>query len=38
MSGYVKINTDELRRVYILVEKVHDFMHQPLNYKDIENL
>jgi hypothetical protein len=37
MSDYVKVNVDELRRVFDLVEKVHDFMDQPLNYKNISD-
>lgn len=31
MGDKVEIDLDEIRRVFELIEQVHDFLHQPLN-------
>jgi hypothetical protein len=37
MGDKVEIDLDEIRRVFELIEQVHDFLHQPLNYGDIHS-
>jgi hypothetical protein len=37
MGDKVEIDIDEIRRVFEIIEQIHDFIHQPLNYSDIES-
>jgi len=36
MSDKVEVKTDELKRVFLLMEEIHDLFHQEDNYKGSE--
>ena len=36
MSTHVTVELDEVKRVYLLIEKLHEFFHQPMNYENTE--
>lgn len=38
MDAYISIPLDEARRVFELLEKLHELMHQPLVYRDIRQV
>jgi hypothetical protein len=37
MAEKVLVDVDEIKRVFEAIEKIHDFLHQPLNHVDIES-
>lgn len=37
MGEKVEIAVDEVRRVFELIEQIQQFLHQPMNYKDIQS-
>ncbi|MDM1022144.1 hypothetical protein QSV37_17885 [Acinetobacter sp. VNK23] len=37
MLTKVEINIEEIRRVYLLVEKMNEFFHQPDNYNQVDS-
>lgn len=36
MTNKVEVKLDELKRVFNIVEEVHDLLHQPEKYKDTD--
>ncbi len=34
----IKVNLEEAKEVFMLLEKLQDFMHQPMNYDSPEKL
>lgn len=38
MGDRVEVDPGEVRRVFQLIEKVHDLMHQPMRYRDPEQI
>jgi len=36
MSKTIAVDLDEARRVFDLLEEVHDLFHQPMKYKDTQ--
>ncbi|TQV82650.1 hypothetical protein FKG94_07945 [Exilibacterium tricleocarpae] len=36
MNGNVSVDVDEVKRVYDLIERVHSFFHQPMNFPNVD--
>ena len=34
----VEVSVNEVVQLYLLLEKLNDFFHQPLNYPDVQSL
>jgi hypothetical protein len=37
MSDKVEVAVDEIKRVFELIERVHEFLHQPQNFGEVES-
>ncbi len=35
MAEKIAVDTDEVKRVFLLMEKVNEFFHQPENFEDV---
>lgn len=36
MSEDIVIKVEDLKRVFILMEKINEFFHQPMNFQNVE--
>lgn len=36
MNNKIEVSTEEVKKVYLLLEDLNDFFHQKENYSDIE--
>lgn len=34
----IKVDLEEVKQVFVLLEKLQDFMHQPMNYDSLEKI
>ncbi|MDE2421209.1 MAG: hypothetical protein KGO49_08550 [Gammaproteobacteria bacterium] len=35
MTDTVVVKLDDIKRVFLLVEQMHDFFHQPMNFSNV---
>jgi len=38
MTTYIQVDLAEVRRVFDLLEKLHDLMHQPIRYRELREV
>ncbi len=34
MSEKIEVDLDEIKRVFFMMEKIHDLLHQPMKFED----
>ena len=34
----IQVDLDEVKRLFLLLEELHDFLHQPEYYKDVDSV
>lgn len=38
MEDTIKMKSDDLLRLYNVMEEIHDLLHQPLKYRDVQKM